>query len=367
MGTVQAALVGIWDPLLGYDLPSCGLKVPSCHRGGPVIMRGVDITTAESLSLIMQMLESVWVNSKHQNHVQKCLEMAAMQGHDVVDHQFFSDRRGTCVGRANDTYLSYVAIHEAGMRNVSMVASMDKDAVYSLVKNMGGGWRSCYTQYAQSFWQNGINGSLFCELADEDLKGLGVSVELHRRRIKLEIRTIREGKSVPTFDILICSAGVESCNNAMSDTKDEVERMLLTEMRHVCMTESYDCSYLNAGAGLLFPACLSASSLPHMADSNPGLKWDQTPSATPPPRSHLETRGAILQKNGEVEGDGTTSEENNNLCPENTVESNNAHVVEAPRKPTPTPTIWISRASRTTAVQLPGNFGAESVSGQNFH
>merc|ERR1712137_8636 len=240
-----------------------------------------------------------------------------------------------------------------------MVGSMDKDAVYSIVKNMGGGWRSCYTQYAQSFSQNGINGSLFCELADEDLKKLGVSVELHRRRIKLEIRTAREGKSVPTFDILICSAGVEHCSNVMSDTKDEVERMLLTEMRHVCRTESYDCSFLNAGAGLLFPTCLSASSLPHVVDSNPGLKWDQTPSAGPPPPSQ-----AILQKNCEVEGDGTTLEENNNLC-QKAVENKDANVVGAPRKPTPTPTIWI--ASRTSAVQLPGNFGAESVAGQNFH
>jgi len=204
------------------------------RRGGPLKLVGVELEAPESVDLITELLQNVWVNHKHEGHVKGCLRLAAHQQQDVIDHQFFYDRRyEACGGRRSDVYISHVAIKKAGIRHTSAISTLSDGDVHELISKMGVGWFSSYPRYADALRINGINGPMLLELSDDDLKELGVSNKLHRKRISLEIQSLKEGRSTQTFDIFICSVGF--CTDARAiKSKDEVEEMLIAEIRNAC-------------------------------------------------------------------------------------------------------------------------------------
>merc|ERR1712129_73440 len=57
--------------------------------------------------------------------------------------------------------------------------------------------------------------------------------KLHRRRIMLEIESLEEGRSWQTFDVFVCSVGFSSDSSTVK-SKDEVEEMLIDEIRNAC-------------------------------------------------------------------------------------------------------------------------------------
>jgi len=227
-----------WDPTAAMEPESnfgpCGTDVQSFRRGGPLRLLGVELETAESIDLIMQLLRNTWVNEKHERHVKGCLLFAAQQKQDVQDHQFFYDKRyESCGGRRSDVYISHVAIKKAEICQRSAIRSLSSDDVHELVRSMGVGWFNSYNRYADSLRSNGVNGSMLRELTDDDLKELGITNKLHRMRIMLEIESLEEGRSWQTFDVFVCSVGFSSDSSTVK-SKDEVEEMLIDEIRNAC-------------------------------------------------------------------------------------------------------------------------------------
>lgn len=249
--------------------PASG-DVQRFRRGGPLRLLGVELETPESIDLILQLLHNVWVNEKHEHHVKGCLSVAARQKQDVLDHQFFYDKTCTrsCGSRRSDVYISHVAIKKGEMKNRSAAATLSKDDVHELVKNMSNGWFSSYKRYADILRKNGVNGPLLSELTDEDLQELGISNRLHRRRIVLEIQSLAEGRSWQTFDIFICSVGFSSDTNALK-SKEEVEEMLVEEIRNACSQQEFfigntsSCSSDSPSAAKDPLHCSIADALPH--------------------------------------------------------------------------------------------------------
>jgi len=195
---------------------------------------GVELASPESIAAILQLLHNVWVNAKHQRHVHGCLQLASQQQQDVVDNQFFYDKRcDDTGGRRSDVYISHVCIKKAEVKTHSDLTSLSNEQVYELIKGMGVGWFNCYSRYAMSFRRNGINGAMLKELGDDDLEELGIDNRIHRRRIMLEVEALDEGRSWQTFDIFMCSVGFSSDTQTMK-SKDEVEEMLINEIRNAC-------------------------------------------------------------------------------------------------------------------------------------
>lgn len=54
-------------------------------------------------------------------------------------------------------------------------------------------------QYAERFVEEGVNGELLGELEEEDLKELGVGSSLHRRKLMLVAKKLKNGESISTF------------------------------------------------------------------------------------------------------------------------------------------------------------------------
>jgi len=113
------------------------------------------------------------------------------------------------------------------------LSSLSNDQVYEVIKELGVGWFSCYSRYATVMRRHGINGAMLKELGHDELQELGIENRLHRRRIMLEVEALHEGRSWQTFDIFICSVGFSSDNQGMQ-SKEEVEAMLMNEIRNAC-------------------------------------------------------------------------------------------------------------------------------------
>lgn len=222
------------DPLHGLLAPLRGSQ-HKFRQSGPLRLEHVELETPESQSSLMKLLNGSWVNQKHENHVRGCLELASNQGKDVVDHQFFYDRReDLCGGRSCDAYISYVAVRKADVLQRSAVKDMSSQDVYDFVDNMGYGWFSDYKRYASKFRLHGVDGSLLVELSDADFQDFGVDNALHRRRLQSEIRRLRQGHSYQTFHVLICSVGFSCSRDTAARSKTEVEQLLREELRCVC-------------------------------------------------------------------------------------------------------------------------------------
>lgn len=234
MGNVLPFLDPASDSEPESNFGPCGTDVQRFRRGGPLRLLGVELETPESIDLIMGLLRNTWVNNKHESHVKGCLTFAAEQQQDVQDHQFFYDKRyEACGGRRSDVYISHVTIKKAGICQRSAIRSLSSDDVSELVRSLGAGWFNSYNRYASSLRSNGINGAMLTELTDDDLQELGIANKLHRRRILLEIESLHEGRSWQTFDVFVCSVGFSSDSSTVK-SKDEVEEMLIDEIRNAC-------------------------------------------------------------------------------------------------------------------------------------
>lgn len=240
MGASVACVLEQLEPVVG-PLPhaaALGLTDSSTNseaqlrfcQGGPLRLRGVELDLPETVDSIMQMLEGTWINSKHRCHVRSCLLLAKEQRQDVVNRQYIYRRSPvTCGGRASEVYLSQVVIKKVNTREKNALISMSSAEVADMVGAMGVGWSSKYMEYASSFLRNGVDGKLLNELSTEDLEELGVDSPLHRKRLILEINSLKQPRNVDSFDILICSVGFVSGGCAYS--KEDVEVMLEEELR----------------------------------------------------------------------------------------------------------------------------------------
>lgn len=240
MGAQVACVLEQLEPVVG-PLPNAtilGLSDSSANseaplrfcQGGPLRLRGVELDLPDTVDSVMEMLEGTWVNNKHRCHVRSCLQLAKDQRQDVVNRQYIFRRSpATCGGRTSEVYLSQVVIKKTNTREKSTLMSMSSAEVAKIVGTMGVGWCSKYAEYASSFLRNGVDGKLLNELSSEDLEELGVDSPLHRKRLILEINSLKQPRSVDSFDIVICSVGF--ANGGCTYSKEDVEVMLEEELR----------------------------------------------------------------------------------------------------------------------------------------